>query len=306
MSRYCPECKMLTYDESKCDRCGYEFPDKKETKYQNTYKKPKIINKKKKENFLIKSLKKIIKDVLKEEIDTQQTTEETKPIQKKKLTHKLTQTEQILNIQQIAEHFNTTPSKITSTLIELKYIEKSGTWWIVTDLGKTQGGIQKYNAKTKKKYTLWETDILKNPNLRSALAKPQTKTTYKEKIEKGKAYEEYIANHYREKGYHVEEYGKRMGRKDHGIDLIAKKGKEIILIQCKNWKEKGKWKINHEKIKAFQTDARTFVEENPIFRSYQLTARYILSGDFMHPSAIKHIETMQKNGKSIDYEIIRM
>ncbi len=132
------------------------------------------------------------------------------------------------------------------------------------------------------------------------------KTSYKEKIIKGAEYEEYVAKVYRSRGYHVTEYGKKMGKKDHGIDLIAKKEKHLVLIQCKNWEENGKWKITHKDIKVFQSEARLFVENKPLLRNCLLNARYTISGNFIHESAIKHLEEMQKIGKRIDYEIIEM
>jgi restriction system protein len=146
-----------------------------------------------------------------------------------------------------------------------------------------------------------------NPKPRHSYAQPKKqKTTHKEKIQKGVEYEKFVARVYRSRGYNVTEHGREMGKKDHGIDLIAKKDKEIIFIQCKNWNENGKWKIRHDNIKSFQTDARTFVEQKPIFKNYKLQIRYTLSGDFIHLSAIKHIEEMKKRGKKIDYEILPM
>ena len=78
------------------------------------------------------------------------------------------------------------------------------------------------------------------------------------------------------------------------------------MIQCKNWSKDGKWKITHKDIKVFQTEARLFVEDKPLLRGCVLNARYIISGDFIHISAIKHLEDMQKIGKRVDYEIIEM
>jgi len=134
----------------------------------------------------------------------------------------------------------------------------------------------------------------------------KTKTTYKEKVQKGTEYEEYVAKVYRSRGYHVSEYGKQMGKEDHGIDLIAKKEKHLVLIQCKNWNKNGKWKVTHKEIKIFQTEARLFVEDKPLLRQCLLDARYAISGDFIHASALKHIEEIQKVGKRVDYEIIEM
>jgi len=218
----------------------------------------------------------------------------------------------LITIKDIAKHFKTTQKNITKILEELSWIEIKERWILTTIKGNFNGARQKYNAQTKMKYVLWEDDILENEELLKKLKKvtpkkqTSTKTTYKEKIDKGKEYEAYVAKVYRSRGYHVSEYGKQQGVLDHGIDLIAKKQKEIVLIQCKNWNENGKWEIKHKDIKAFQTDARTFVEDKPLLRSCLLTARYTISGDFIHQSAIKHIEEMKKLGKRVDYEIVKM
>ena len=51
----------------------------------------------------------------------------------------------------------------------------------------------------------------------------------------GKMYERYIGYLYEMDGYDVEYRGIEMGLKDGGIDLICRKGGEILLVQCKNW-----------------------------------------------------------------------
>lgn len=222
----------------------------------------------------------------------------------------------LITTKDIAKHFKTTQKNIHKILEELSWIEIKEKWVLTTIKGNFNGARQKYNAQSKMKYVLWEDDILVNEELlkkfnrtkakKKTSSKASLKTTYKEKIDKGQEYEEYVAKVYRSRGYHVTEYGKQQGLLDHGIDLIAKKQKEIVLIQCKNWNENGKWEIKHKDIKAFQTDARTFVEDKPILRSCLLTARYTISGDFIHQSAIKHIEEMKKLGKRVDYEIVKM
>jgi len=104
-------------------------------------------------------------------------------------------------------------------------------------------------------------------------------------------------------GYFVWEHGKEKGRLDQGIDLIVKKDKEIIFIQCKNWKQNSRFKIDHVRVKASRTEAREFMLSNPPFKGYNIKFRYTISSDCMHPSAIKYIE--ETNGL-FDYEIIEM
>jgi len=122
------------------------------------------------------------------------------------------------------------------------------------------------------------------------------------KIEKGQNYEEFIADIYRDRGYHVIEHGKIMGRKDGGIDLIATKEDETILIQCKNWKESGQWRIRQHHIKALRTDARDFIEKHPEFKKPKLKARFVLSGRILDKGAWRYLKETEN---IVDYEIIR-
>lgn len=51
----------------------------------------------------------------------------------------------------------------------------------------------------------------------------------------GRIYEAKIGAIYEGKNYTVDYNGIEKGKEDGGIDLIATKGKEILLIQCKHW-----------------------------------------------------------------------
>ena len=53
----------------------------------------------------------------------------------------------------------------------------------------------------------------------------------------GKMYERYIGYLYEQKGYKVEYRGIELGLKDGGIDLVCRKKGEVLLVQCKNWKQ---------------------------------------------------------------------
>ncbi|QKF91759.1 restriction endonuclease [Campylobacter sp. CCUG 57310] len=81
---------------------------------------------------------------------------------------------------------------------------------------------------------------------------------YKYKIKKGKEYEYYILNFFKEKEYKVYPKGYIEGKKDEGIDLIAHKTNEILLIQCKNWINPPKQKD----IKVFITDCEIYINKN--------------------------------------------
>lgn len=51
----------------------------------------------------------------------------------------------------------------------------------------------------------------------------------------GQDYERFIGYLYEQQGYKVQYHGIKKGLADLGIDLICTKGKETLLIQCKNW-----------------------------------------------------------------------
>lgn len=120
----------------------------------------------------------------------------------------------------------------------------------------------------------------------------------REKIKKGKEYEEQIADHFRWKGYDVVEHGKMNGKKDGGIDLIATKADEMILIQCKNWATR---KITHSHIKEFLYNAKTFIENNPIWQSIEIDFLYVVSNDLLDKSAKGFIH---HSNEKINYQVI--
>ena len=53
----------------------------------------------------------------------------------------------------------------------------------------------------------------------------------------GRMYERYVGYIYEDAGYDVEYQGIFKGYDDLGRDLICRRGKEIIVIQCKNWSQ---------------------------------------------------------------------
>ncbi len=66
----------------------------------------------------------------------------------------------------------------------------------------------------------------------------------KSKWQIGRDYELYIGYLCESEGYHVDYYGSYMGLEDLGRDLICKKGKKVLLVQCKYWSQE---KHIHEK-----------------------------------------------------------
>ena len=124
----------------------------------------------------------------------------------------------------------------------------------------------------------------------------------RQNIKKGKEYEKFIGRMFEEKGYIVKYNGIEAGKKDSSIDLIAIKGQQIIFTQCKNWKEGSKYKINHEKIKAFIGDTTTFITQNPQYQQYNIKRLFCVANDVFDKSALAY---MNSNRNIIEYRIIK-
>lgn len=83
----------------------------------------------------------------------------------------------------------------------------------------------------------------------------------KTKWQIGAMYERYIGYKYETSGYEVNYHGLLKGLEDLGRDIIASKGKELIVIQCKNW---SKFRTIYEKhIFQFFGTVFQYTDENP-------------------------------------------
>jgi restriction system protein len=122
----------------------------------------------------------------------------------------------------------------------------------------------------------------------------------KELKQKGSEYEKFVAGYYKLDGYNVNLHGIKKGKKDKGIDIICTKDEELILIQCKNWKEDSRYKINHEKLKAFVGCCTEYVNEHKLFdRNVKL--KFITSNYILDESGKKFLE----ESKTLQYEILK-
>ncbi|WP_314988935.1 restriction endonuclease [uncultured Campylobacter sp.] len=77
----------------------------------------------------------------------------------------------------------------------------------------------------------------------------------------GKRYERYIGYLYETNGYKVEYNGIKMGKKDDGIDIIATKRQELIIIQCKWYKEDSQ--IHSNTIRQLNDNLSERAADNP-------------------------------------------
>jgi HJR/Mrr/RecB family endonuclease len=117
---------------------------------------------------------------------------------------------------------------------------------------------------------------------------------------KGKEFEEFVAGHFKLDGYEIRLNGIKEGKKDKGIDIICTKDEELILIQCKNWKEDSKYKINHEKLKAFVGCCTEYVNEHKLFDK-NVKLKFITSNYILDESGKKFLQ----ESKTLQYEILK-
>ena len=122
----------------------------------------------------------------------------------------------------------------------------------------------------------------------------------KELKQKGSEYEKFVAGYYKLDGYNVNLHGIKKGKKDKGIDIICTKDEELILIQCKNWKEDSRYKINHEKLKAFVGCCTEYVNEHKLFDK-NIKLKFISSNYILDESGKRFLE----ESKTLQYEILK-
>ena len=114
---------------------------------------------------------------------------------------------------------------------------------------------KKYSYKTYKQYS----------NFDNAQANKQ----------KGDKYEQQILKLYKKQGYKVYPQGFIKGKADGGIDLIAYKGNEALLIQCKNWEYS---QVKQEHLRIFLGDCTAYLEKNhKIFAKKRIRRIFITS-----------------------------
>ncbi|RLA75303.1 MAG: hypothetical protein DRG11_02010 [Epsilonproteobacteria bacterium] len=94
---------------------------------------------------------------------------------------------------------------------------------------------------------------------------PALKTEDKENMKKyGDDFEKKVGAYYQQKGYKIDARGLRIGKKDGGIDIIATKDDEILLIQCKYIKRSEY--ITHSMIKEFYGNCSIYIDKENISR----------------------------------------
>ncbi len=101
-------------------------------------------------------------------------------------------------------------------------------------------------------------------------------------IKQGKEFEYYVSDYFKNQGYQVINNFEKE-KQDEGIDIIAIKGDELLLIQCKNWELPV---ISHKEIKEFLGNCYLFLYKHKDYRKYKKVRRlYITSNSNLDKSA---------------------
>lgn len=88
----------------------------------------------------------------------------------------------------------------------------------------------------------------------------------KTKWQIGRDYELFVGFECTQTGYEVDYFGSNMGLEDLGRDIIAKKGNQVLIIQCKYWSEQ---KVIHEKhIAQLYGTTMCYCMENEVQQSF--------------------------------------
>ncbi|MCI7411309.1 restriction endonuclease [Helicobacter bilis] len=118
--------------------------------------------------------------------------------------------------------------------------------------------------------------------------------------QKGDDYERQIGRFYQQQGYKVYFKGIKEGRRDQGIDLIAYKGREAILIQCKNWENT---QVKQEHLRIFLGDCTAYLEQNQkIFAKKNVSRVFVTSCENLDYGVKKFLEENSMEYRIIPYE----
>ncbi|MDY2999104.1 MAG: restriction endonuclease [Campylobacter hyointestinalis] len=96
-------------------------------------------------------------------------------------------------------------------------------------------------------------------------------------IDKGIKYEFQIGRYFKGLGYKIYMKGINEGKKDMGIDIIAYKDKEVLLIQCKN----SIYSIKQDIIRKFIGDCHMYEKEKNKYLNNKIVKRIIVSNSNM-------------------------
>ena len=110
-------------------------------------------------------------------------------------------------------------------------------------------------------------------------------------------YSSFIANYYRNKNHIIWEYSKEKNLVNHELNLVMKREKNIMLIQCRsNISE-----ITLDNIFAFERRGVEFIEQYKLFKNYNILYLFTCSEYGFSEGALEYIS----NNNHISYKVLK-
>ncbi len=110
-------------------------------------------------------------------------------------------------------------------------------------------------------------------------------------------YQEFVADHYKERGDTVWEYSKEKGLEGNQINLVIKENRTIFLIHTK---EESSDITSHD-IQNFEKESDNFLKTHPIFEGYSIQLLYAMPSLLLDEESYKYI----KANPHIGYKIVK-
>lgn len=107
-------------------------------------------------------------------------------------------------------------------------------------------------------------------------------------LRKGRDFEEYTVQHYIKQKYNITKNFLK-GKNDEGIDIIAFKGEELLLIQCKNWEIP---LITQKELKEFLGSCYIFLYKYAQYRKMKVRRIFVSSSLDISESADRLINSI--------------
>ena len=186
--------------------------------------------------------------------------------------------------------------KIGRLLIALKLKKEKYSWFVVSNELNQGYALFRPSKQRKITYQQWEESQKEEREITELIS---TINEFLDVCETSNEYKSFVANHYKERGYTVWEYSKGRDMGSESLDLVLKKSKNILLVECRNCKKN----IDMEQILNFETQTDKFLEQNRIFKNYKIKLRYTMASLLLEEEAYDYIKS---HSDRIDYDIIKL
>lgn len=110
-----------------------------------------------------------------------------------------------------------------------------------------------------------------------------------------KAYRLQLCRYFESQGYLIEYSGEGSRFQAKGIDIIATKFHETVLIKCENQREKDPYRIEKRSLKRFMVDCDYFLKSEPSFRNERIRKIIITPENILDSSARKFVQEYARN-----------